>query len=366
MPSIHLLGIICLLFSCSKNAMPPDSVRTEDALYFPDQESEIWATTSMGELNWNTPAALDLYDYLSENRTRAFIILHKGKIVTEKYWGENIQKTGPFDKNSQWYWASAGKTLTAFLTGLAQQQKLLNINDKTSNYLGKNWTSMPIEKENQITIRHQLTMTTGLDFTTDDNTCTTSDCLNYKVDPGTQWFYHNAPYTLLAAVLSSASKQSYNEFTTQQLRSKIGMDGQWRSHKNNVVYWSTARSAARFGLLLLSKGKWGDDDIMTDTAFLAAMTTPSQDLNPSYGFLTWLNGQSAIVLPGQTTVIQQTLAEAAPSDLFAAMGKNGQFINVVPGQDLVIVRMGEAPANDLVPLIFHNEMWKKIHAVIQK
>ena len=42
---------------------------------------------------------------------------------------------------SYWYWASAGKTLTSFITGIAQQEGYLNIYDTTSNYLGSGWTN---------------------------------------------------------------------------------------------------------------------------------------------------------------------------------------------------------------------------------
>ena len=54
------------------------------------------------------------------------------------------------------------------------------------------------------------------------------------------------------------------------------------------------------------------------------------------------------------------LAENAPADLCVAMGKNGQFIDVVPGKSLVVFRMGEAPENTLVPAAFHNQMREKI------
>lgn len=363
MKLIYLFWVISILQSCEKNAASPKESIDDSTYYYPGAASQEWATTTMETLKWNAAAADELFDYLSENGSRAFIMLYKGKIVMEKYWGQNIQQNGAFDKNSQWYWASAGKTLTAFLTGLAQEQGLLDIKDKTSNYLGEHWTRMPLEKENRITIKHQLTMTTGLDYTVDDNTCTLPECLKYKADAGAQWFYHNAPYTLLEDVISSASNQTYNEFTDQQVKAKTGMDGQWRPHKNNVVYGSTPRSAARFGLLLLSKGKWNNQQIMTDMAYFTGMTTSSQDLNPSYAYLTWLNGQSSTILPGRTTSFNQPLAVDAPSDLFAAMGKNGQFIDVVPSKDIVVVRMGQTPEDALVPVIFHNEMWKRINAV---
>jgi hypothetical protein len=58
------------------------------------------------------------------------------------------------------------------------------------------------------------------------------------------------------------------------------------------------------------------------------------------------------------------LSTNAPSDIFAAMGKNGQFIDVVPSRKIVVIRMGEAPDNSLVPITFHDDMWGKINSII--
>ena len=360
----YFLLILIILQSCQKNDGFIDEPINETMLYFPPLDSEDWDAKTIESLNWNVSATNDLYDFLSQHGTRGFILLSEGKIVIEKYWGNNIQNSASFDKNSNWYWASAGKTLTAFLVGIAQERGLLTIDNKTSEYLGANWSGLTSEKEDLILVRHQLSMTTGLDYDVSNPDCTSPDCLQYKADAGTQWYYHNAPYTLLEDVVSIAASQSYNEFTNLTVASNIGMHGSWIPLEYNNVYWSSPRDAARFGLLLLNKGKWLDNQIMSDMNYYNAMISPSQLLNPSYGFCTWLNGQSAIILPGFTSSFNLPLSIDAPSDLFAAMGKNGQFIDVVPSRKIVVIRMGEAPDNSLVPTAFHNDMWKKINAII--
>ena len=207
-------------------------------------------------------------------------------------------------------------------------------------------------------------MTTGLDYNVSNPDCTSPECLQYKADAGSQWYYHNAPYTLLEYVVSNAAGENYNEFTDLNIESKIGMNGSWIPLGDNNVYWSTPRDAARFGLLLLNKGKWSDNQIMSDMDYYDAMTTSSQSLNPSYGYCNWLNGKPSIIFPGLPTSFNVPLSINAPSDLFAAMGKNGQFIDVVPGRKIVVIRMGEAPDNSLVPITFHDDMWIKINAII--
>ena len=359
-----LLLLILLVPACKKDDTPSEETPTEGQLYFPPTTSENWETIDPAELGRNTSAIDSLYTTLSENGTRAFIVLKNGKIAIEKYWGKNILNTGEFTSGSQWYWASAGKTLSAFLIGIAQQEGLLDINDKTSDYLGEGWTSLTKEKEDLITIRHQLTMTTGLDYTVPDTYCTEPECLQYKTDAGEQWYYHNAPYTLLKDVILSATGMNDNDYTHQKLELTTGISGTWIYDGTNNVYYSIPRDMARFGLLILNKGKWDQTEIMTDQDYFTNMITTSQDINPSYGYLWWLNGKEKVMYPGIPLALKMWLSPDAPADLIAGAGKNGQFVDVIPSLNMVVVRMGEAPDGSAVPIVFHNEMWKKINAVI--
>ena len=90
-------------------------------------------------LGWKQSAVQPLLDYLALKNSKGFIILVNGRIVLENYFNGHSASTG-------WYWASAGKTLTATLTGIAQQEGLLNINNKVSDYIGTGWTSDAISK----------------------------------------------------------------------------------------------------------------------------------------------------------------------------------------------------------------------------
>ena len=134
-------------------------------LYFPPLAGNTWETLSPSTLGWDETKIQPLYDFMEQQNSKAFIVLKDGKIVLEKYFGN-------FTQDSIWYWASAGKTITSFLVGKAQEDGFLKITEPTSKYLGKGWTVCPTDKEDKITIRHQLTMTTGLDDGVPDNHCT--------------------------------------------------------------------------------------------------------------------------------------------------------------------------------------------------
>ncbi len=363
-PLLIMAGLLCsMVLSCSNSSdggtpiENPDTPGPKVELYFPPAGSPSWDSVGLEELEWDAAARQPLYDLLAENKTKAFIILKDGKIAVEEYFGT-------FTKDSIWYWASAGKTLTAFTVGIAQEKGILKLDDKTSRYLGEGWTIAPPEKEDLITIRNQLTMTTGLDEIAFD--CISPDCLAYKADAGTRWAYHNGPYTLLQEVVSEAINTPFTAFFNTYLRNKIGMRGTWISTSGSSVYFSDARSMARFGLLNLNGGKWDGDPILEDTEFLSAMTSTSQGYNKSYGYLWWLNGKDSYMAPSVQFTFQGELIPTAPDDTICGLGKNDQKLYVVPSQSLVVVRMGEDTGNDQMgPAGFDSQLWEKINALIR-
>jgi CubicO group peptidase (beta-lactamase class C family) len=323
-------------------------------LYFPPVSGETWDTLSPSALGWPDDGLNELYDFLDEKNSKAFIVLKDGKIVVEWYFDS-------FTQDSLWYWASAGKTITAFLVGLAKQEGLLKLEDKTSDYLGKGWTSCPSEKEDLITLRHQLTMTTGLDDRVADPYNTTPPSLQYRTDAGMRWAYHNAPYTLLGDVLEAASGMQKNLYTADRLSDRIGMKGLWLQSGFNSLYISDARSMARFGLLIQNRGVWDADTLLYDQSYFQSMITPSQDLNRSYGYLWWLNGQGSYMLPALQIVFKTDLFPNAPADLVAGLGKNDQKLYVLNSRGLVVVRLGENAGQPMLALSsFDNELWGRI------
>jgi CubicO group peptidase (beta-lactamase class C family) len=336
-----------LLFFCFTSSFAQSS-------YFPPTTGTSWDTLAPSRFGWCQPRIDSLYNFLESRNTKGFIILQDGKIVLEKYFGT-------FTADSIHYWASAGKSLTSMLTGIAQEKGLINITNPASDYLGAGWSSEPMAKEGLITIRNLLTMTSGMDDGPPapcDNEDSSKVCLLYLQDPSTRWAYHTGAYKHLQSVISTAAGVTYNSFTNSNFSSHIGLTGFWYQG----VYYSNTRGMARFGLLALNKAIWNTDTILHDTVYFQAMTNTSQSYNLSYGYLWWLNGKSSFMAPGLQIVSGGMLMSNAPSDMFCALGKNDQKIYVVPSQNLVVVRTGSSAygvASASSP--FDNELWGYIN-----
>jgi CubicO group peptidase (beta-lactamase class C family) len=345
--------VLTSVISCKKNNTSPSN--NPETMYFPDNNTLSWETKTMSSLNWNQNNVQALKDYLIQKNTKSFMILVNGRIVMEEYFnGHNATTT--------WQWNSAGKTLTSAMAGIAQQEGLLNINTKVSQYLGNGWTSAPLLKENLITSKHLLTMTSGLN---DANELITPATLTYLADAGTRWSYHNV-FQKIMDVVASASTQSFDTYFTNKLKNKIGMEGFWNNGLIYKIYNSNTRSMARFGLLALNKGKWNNELIVNENYFNESINS-SQTINPSYGYLWWLNGKNGSMIPGGQNNYAGSLVPNAPADMYAAMGASDQRIYVIPSKHMVVIRMGEAsdPANPSFAVSgFDNALWAKINAVI--
>jgi CubicO group peptidase (beta-lactamase class C family) len=352
---VYSLLIVLLCASCSSETPTPTPIPTE-SMYFPPLSGDVWNTKSIADLGWKQTAVQPLLDYLELKHSKGFIILVNGRIVLENYFNGHSATTA-------WYWASAGKTLTSTLTGIAQQEGLLNINNKVSQYIGTGWTSETLPQENQITCKNLLTMTSGIEDIANGDAVDPSH-LTYKADAGTRWAYHNV-YVKLQDVIAKASGQTWSNYFNTKLRDKIGMTGAWIQVDNNSVYYSTTRTMARFGLLILNKGKWENTTILNETYFKEATNT-SQNINLGYGYLWWLNGKASYHLPQSQIQLAGSIIPSGPNDMFMALGKNDQKIYVIPSKKMVVIRMGEAADSvNLALSDFDDVLWQKINALYQ-
>ena len=335
-------------------AVPTTSAQT----YFPPaDDAGTWATVEPTELDYCDAGLARLDSFLAATSTRSFILLRDGRIAHERYFGGQ-------DPAGLRTWNSSGKSLLAVLVATAVDRGLVGLDDPAGDYLGAGWTSCDTAAERAITLRHLLTMTSGLDDSGDVN-CTDPACLTCLAAPGSRWAYHTAASTQLTYVLEAASGLSLNEYTREVLLDETGIRGAWSRSGDNRFFASDARGFARWSVLLGADLAWDGAPLIADTALVRALTTPSQNLNPAYGYLFWLNGQSSYRLPGRPFEFLGAITPEAPSPTYYSIGKNGQIASVAPGTGLTWVRMGVASAagGRLVSTAYADAVWTYVNAL---
>ena len=322
--------------------------------YFPPAKGH-WEKVDPAKIGWNPAKLREALDYAGKNQSSGLVILYRGRILAEQYWPLNPkEKTTAGQPNPYFHMrfsknatgstiedvASVQKSITAMLVGIAQHKGLLKISDPVHKHLGKGWSKAPAEAEAKIAIRHLITMSSGL-----------NPRLQYVAPAGTKWLYNTSAYSRALSCVSKAAMIDANELTKKWLTKPLGMkDSHWavrpsrksvRTDANRYGFATTARDLARFGILMLANGNWEKKNVIEDKAYLKAAISPSTKLNPSYGYLWWLNGGSSV----------------SPKDMYAAKGKLGRRLYVLPTHQLVITRLGDQPSSS-----FNTEFFKRLRA----
>jgi CubicO group peptidase (beta-lactamase class C family) len=328
-----------------------------DGLYFPQGNGD-WARVDPARVGWNLAALDAALDYARTSHSGSVVILLNGRILAEREWEVDgparyarmrVGKTG--DGRVIEDVASAQKSLVAVLAGVAQARGKLDLKATVDTYLGPGWSKADRAAESAITVRHLMTMTSGL-----------NDSLSYLQPAGDTWRYNTGAYSRMIGVIEKATGTEIQTFTHEVLTAPTGMsDTRWlprpwsagNDAANSIGLATTGRDLARFGLLILARGKWEGKDLLQGQDYLREMLMPSQSLNPSYGLLWWLNGQARFQLAGAATAQPGSLIPAAPGDLVAAQGALDRKCYVVPSLGLVVTRLGDQTGE-----AFNNDFWR--------
>jgi CubicO group peptidase (beta-lactamase class C family) len=285
---------------------------TPDGLYFPPDDG-AWETVEPAAAGWQPDRLAAAVDVAGKAKSTSFVVVTGGRIVAEQYFAGGAATTAQEV-------ASVQKSVTSTLVANAADAGHLSIEDKVSRYLGNGWSLASAGIENSITLRHLLTMSSGLDGQ-----------LRSVVAPGTRWYYNSVAYHVLHPVLEHATGTSLADWSDRTLFEPVGMaSARWELRPPTVdvagySLLSTARDMARFGLLILANGQWRTTRVLRPDYTSAAMKASQAD-NRSYGLLWWLNSAP-----------RKQIAPA-PADLVSAQGAGGQRIYVVPSLNTVVVR----------------------------
>jgi CubicO group peptidase (beta-lactamase class C family) len=366
------IGVAGLLFASCTTEPTTDREPAEkpalDSKYYPPEPGEgKWQTITPTEAGFDPAGIEEMLRYAEAQRSSGVVALFDGRILAERYWQvpeaegsryQNMVAGETADGRAIEDVASVQKNVVSLLAGIAEGKGLLDLAAPVSFYLGEGWSKAATDQEAAITIEHVMSMTSGLSI---DRT--------FEVPAGQKWRYNTNVYSRMLPVLEAVSGLSVDEYTVQWLTAPIGMsDSSWvprpwitsGQDANVVGFGSTARDLARLGLLVLRGGKWNGIDILGNPGYIKRSTSSSQQLNPAYGYLWWLNGQERY-LKGRGDVFEGQLIPSAPNDLYFASGALGRKCYVVPSMMLVVTRLGDEPESD-----FDEELWRRLMAAAHK
>lgn len=331
--------------------------------YFPPAGSDAWERVLPGDARWDGALLDAAMDFAGHRDSTGCVVLLDGRILAERYWASG-------SVHARRDVASAQKSVTSLLVGIAQETGLLNINEPSSAILGTRWSKAPAHHEQRILLRHHLSMSTGLD-----------EDLVPEADPGTAWYYNNHAYHLVKTGLERAAGQSLNDWSREMLWGPIGMmETEWVTRvappgvpRNLFAFGPEdapfsalvmpVRDMARFGLLVQNRGAWRTTSVLADTAFLDASTGTSQEMNPAYGYFWWLNGKASYLRPMRLPGAVGPLIPSGPSDLICALGAADQKIYISRELGLVVARQG-GPAGEPSAAMteFDDALWSRLMA----
>ena len=289
------------------------------------------------------PIAKALVDDHAYNGTPfAFVVLHEGKVVAERY-REGITADTPL---LSW---SMAKSFTNALTGIMSGDGLVDIYAPTGI---PEWQG---DGRAAITLNDLMQMQSGLEWNEDyGNRSDVNLMLHreqdmglYAIDkplvhePGTFWYYSSGSTNIVMRYLRGkfASDTEFLTYLRERLFAPLGIRNAWFEPDMNGTpvassyLYVTARDFARFGQLFLGDGVFDGKRILPE-GWVEYTVTPASDSKDGYGAFFWLN--------------KDKYWPDIPEDMFNCQGHDGQEIFIIPSKDLVIVQLGYSPKPDRV------------------
>lgn len=284
-----------------------------------------------------TPLTGELRAALEGYETVAFLVIKDDSIRYEEYWDG-------YSDSSLSNSFSMAKSIVSILIGIAYDEGKIKSLDQTVCDFVPEYCSPP---NNNLTIRHLLMMSSGLNYdegyaslfgpTTrsyyDTDLRKQMNELRVVTEPGKDFNYMSCNTQLLAFIVEAATGKNLSEYASEKLWKPIGAehDARWSLDREEGVekayccFYSNARDFARIGKLFLQQGRWNNSQVVSESyvreSITAAPITDGGKPNAIYGYQWWL-------------------MEFEGHDIFYARGILGQYIIVIPDQNLIFVRLG--------------------------
>lgn len=250
---------------------------------------------------------------------------------------------------------SASKGILSAVLGIALHEKFVdNLDQKVMTFFPEYRTNDLDPRVFDLTIKHLITMKSG--FGVKENSKAyqhlyqSSDWvkhilhLRFKTSPGKQFNYLSFNTHLLSAIITKTTGMSTLAYSKQVLFSPLGIDEvRWERDPGGYTIggWGLslrARDMAKFGLLYLNGGKWGEIQIVpsdwvkqstTDRTGMIGTYYSGRDKSYGYGYLWWIKRVEVNY------------------DIPFAAGHGGQRIAFIPKANTVVVTQCDPAVNSI-------------------
>jgi len=283
-----------------------------------------------------------LVNYLESSGTTAFLMVRDDELLYERYFNA-------YDERSLNTSFSMAKSFASALVGIAiDEGHIESVDEPITNHLPE--LLERDERFRSITIRHLLTMSSGIKYeeggdlpwseeaddtktyyATDLRELALENC-RIEGEPGEYFEYNNYNPLLVGMILERATGMSVSHYLQEKLWKPLGMEanGSWSLDSKNSGFEkmesgvnARARDFARFGMLFAKEGSWEGRQLIS-REWVKESTRPDAITDPSleYQYFWWVDTPHG-------------------RNHFSARGNYGQYIYVAPEKDLVIVRLGK-------------------------
>lgn len=294
----------------------------------PRDDGADWSATSPEEQGMDSTLLRTGLTKLGNNASlfSALVIRHDRLVAERYYHGSGAQRSNNVH--------SVSKSILQALVHIAVAKGYIgSLDDPVADYLPEYFGNASPEKK-KITIRHMLTMRSGLDWTEDSTESQVEKASNWVQPilgrplvsvPGTTYNYSTGNTHVVSAVLQKATRMSTCQFAHQYLFEPMGITAEhWGRDPQSIFsggynVYLTPREMAKFGLLYLHDGKWAGQPLVPTSAVRAAQAQTTQvDDTFAYSEGWWMH----------------TISRRA---MYFAWGYGGQFVYVIPSADIVLV-----------------------------
>ena len=296
--------------------------------YWPTNEWRIASPESVG-IDSNRLFSIDKEIKVRLRGVNCFLIIKNGNIVHEKYFNGYNQR----HKN---HMCSVTKTVISALVGIAIDQGLVrDVNQKILDFFPEFKPKNSDYLKNQLSIRHFLTMTTGLLWMNrgmghepmfrrllkEKNWVKSILNLPIKDRMFGKFQYSSAVSHLLSAIITKISNRSAQDFAEKYLFRPIGISNnkEWMKDPQGINIGGyglklSPRDMAKFGFLYLNQGRWKDRQIISKEWIVESL----QNYGEGYGYHVWIT-------------------KIGDFNAFMAAGYGGQYLTCFPKLDLIMV-----------------------------